>query len=94
MFRQIWNKICNIYDSLTTSTAVETYVISRHRGILNTIRSAENLSQLLEAKKSIREFHLYLVDVKLEYKFRYMVVGLTSYWNAKYNYWKRKMRNR
>lgn len=95
MFKKLWGRIRNVMSSIPESEVYmsKEMMMNEYRSILYAIHHAQNLQQLLHVRQRIRDFHQLLIESSLETWGRNHVVELNRLWNAKFKYWKSKMRN-
>lgn len=96
MFRRFWNRIRDIFAVDTTETlrVTKELIIAEYNSVLYELYRADSLETLLKVRRRIRKLHTLMVDSEMEFWGRRYIVHLTKLWNAKFQYWKDKARNR
>ena len=93
MFKALWNRIRNWIETNDTSEVVyKEFVLNEYKSVLYAIHRADNLNALLAARDRLRDFQQLLIENRVQYWGRQYVIDLTKLWNAKYKYWKNKVR--
>lgn len=93
MFKALWNRIRNWIETNDTSEVVyKEFVLNEYKSVLYAIHRADNLNALLAARERLRNFQQLLIENRLHHWGRQYVIDLTQLWNAKYKYWKNKVR--
>lgn len=94
MWNKLWNRIRGWFTPSNTGgqLLMKELVINEYRSVLYAVHHAQNLQQLLEARKRVRAFHQLLIENRLEFWGRTYVTDLNKLWNAKFQYWKHKAR--
>jgi hypothetical protein len=96
MWNALWNSIRNLFSSSTADTPKVTteLMTNEYKSVLYQLHRANDLDQLLKSRKRIRQFQQTLIEYDLHRWGAPYITGLIKLWNAKYGYWKRKVRTR
>lgn len=94
MFKKLWGRIRKWFIHGGSTLTPKEIAMDKYNKTFSKIRSASTLAELLSARDSIRDFQQYLINKKIEYWGRQLIIDLTKYWNAKYTHWKTKTRNK
>lgn len=96
MFKKMWNTFRSYFaheGKKQDSWAVRRQeILDEYEALVQQLYKADTLAQLLELRKGLREFQQKLITNGIEIRGRPYVMELTKLWNAKYTYWKKKMR--
>lgn len=92
MFKKLWGRIRNWFIQRNSTPSSKEIAMAKYGKTFSKIRNASTLAELLSARDSIRDFQQYLINKKIEYWGRQLIIDLTKYWNVKYTYWKTKTR--
>jgi hypothetical protein len=94
MFKNLWNRIRSWISDNTGSSQViyKQLIINEYKSVLYAVHRASNLQQLLDVRTRIRNFHQMLIENRLEFWGRPYITDLNKLWNAKFRYWKNKVR--